>query len=227
MNKSGETKNLAAALIKAQSEMGQVNFDSNNPFFKSKYASLGAVIDHSKKALENNGLTVSQLTATNEFGIGITTLLMHVSGEYIESTATVPLPDKTYVDKNGETKQNNLAQEAGKIITYLRRYSLASLLNLYSDEDTDGEQKKVEHKQEVRVPESQKQPEPKEITPELQEALNLVGSDDKAYKDCTVDELKRKLIGITKVLNDKSRLAEHTMYKEKLDQVKLVIDYKS
>ena len=73
------------------------------------------------------GLSVSQPATVNEFGVGVTTLLMHESGEWIESAVTLPVVD-----------QKNIAQEAGKTITYLRRYSLASLLNLYSDEDTDG-----------------------------------------------------------------------------------------
>ena len=142
MNKSESIKNLSVALKKAQSEMGEVGFDSNNPFFKSRYASLGAVINASKKALADNGLSISQPATANEYGVGITTVLMHDSGEWLESSVTVPLPEPTYTDKNGEIKQNNYSQEAGKIITYLRRYSLASILNLYSDEDTDGEQKR-------------------------------------------------------------------------------------
>ena len=131
MNKSNEIKNLAVALKKAQSEMGEVKFDSDNPFFKSRYASLGAVIDASKEALTKNGFSVSQPLTTNEYGVGVTTILIHESGEYIESTMTLPVADV-----------KNIAQEAGKIVTYLRRYSLASILNLYSDEDTDGEQPK-------------------------------------------------------------------------------------
>lgn len=125
MNKSESIKNLAVALGKAQSEMREVKFDSKGNW--GGYASLGAVIDASKEALVNNGLSVSQPTTTNEYGVGVTTILLHTSGEYIESTMTLPV---------AEVK--NIAQEAGKIITYLRRYSLASILNLYSDEDTDG-----------------------------------------------------------------------------------------
>lgn len=136
MNKSESIKNLAVALKKAQSEMGEVTFDATNPFYKSRYASLGAVIRTSKNALINNGLSVSQQAITNEFGVGVTTLLMHESGEWIESTVTLPVVD-----------QKNLAQEAGKTITYLRRYSLASLLNLYSDEDNDGNDPKKSKQQ--------------------------------------------------------------------------------
>ena len=198
MNKSESIKNIAAALKKAQSEMGEVAFDATNPFFKSRYASLGAVIRTSKDALINNGLSVSQQSITNEFGVGVTTLLMHDSGEWIESTVTLPVVD-----------QKNLAQEAGKTITYLRRYSLASLLNLYSDEDNDGNE--------------QKKPAPKPATMSLEAAENEVGSDGKRYGDSTDEELNGKMIGITKALNNKDITeAQRTEYLIKRDAIKMI-----
>jgi len=198
MNTSPSIKLLAVALKKAQSEMGEVKFDSDNPFYKSQYASLGAVIEASKNALASNGFSVSQPTVTNEFGIGITTILMHESGEWIESTVTIPLPEYLEVVEGEKPKRNNLAQEAGKIITYLRRYSLASILNLYSDEDTDGEGKKSEQKSTPKV-----QPKADGLMT-LEEAKNVVGgNDNKKYGVCTAEELAGKLIGITKALNDK------------------------
>lgn len=197
MNKSESIKALAPALKKAQSEMGEVVFDATNPFFKSRYASLGAVIKASKSALIVNGLSVSQQAITNEFGVGVTTLLMHDSGEWIESTVTLPVVD-----------QKNLAQEAGKTITYLRRYSLASLLNLYSDEDNDGNEPK-------------KQPKPAGIS--LEAAENEVGSDGKRYGDCTDEELNGKMIGVTKALNNKDITeAQRNEYLRKRDAIKVI-----
>ncbi len=186
MNKSESIKNLAVALKKAQSEIGGVEFDSNNPFFKSKYASLGAVIQASKDALVKNGFAISQPTTSNEFGVGITTILMHETGEWIEDTVTIPLPGQTYVDKNGELKQNNFAQEAGKIITYLRRYSLASILNLYSDEDMDGEATKA------------KAPAPKTML--LETANNVKNSEKIPYGDIDSNTLSNMSLGIAKAL---------------------------
>jgi hypothetical protein len=54
---------------------------------------------------------------------------MHSSGEYIESGMALPL---------GDEKGKSLAQVAGSIITYLRRYAYSAILGLYADEDTDG-----------------------------------------------------------------------------------------
>jgi hypothetical protein len=210
MNKSESIKNLASALKKAQSEMGEVKFDATNPFLKNRYASLGAVIQASKDAMVNNGLSVSQPAISDEHGVGITTLLMHESGEWLETSITLPL---------GEEKGKSQAQVAGSIISYLRRYSLASLLNLYSDEDTDGNapQKKTQSK-----PVQNAQPKTGALT--LEEAMAETGSDGKTYGDCSTEELDKKMIGITKWLNNKANINSPKMdsYIQKMEAIKLI-----
>lgn len=129
MNKSESIKNLAGALAKAQSEMPVVNMNAKNPFLNNKYANLGAVIDTCRPVLAKFELSVSQLPASEGDRFGLTTILMHSSGEWIENTVFIPL---------GEQKGLTVAQVAGSIISYLRRYSLASVLGMYADEDTDG-----------------------------------------------------------------------------------------
>ena len=131
MNKSESIKELAAALAKAQAKMPAAKFNATNPFLKNKYADLGAVIDAARQPLAENGLSVAQLPVTEGETIGVTTVLMHSSGEYIESTMFLPL---------GDEKGKSMAQVAGSVITYLRRYALASVLGIYADEDTDGAQ---------------------------------------------------------------------------------------
>jgi len=129
MNKSESIKSLAGALSQAQAEMPAVKFNAINPFLKNKYADLGAVIDTSKSILAKHGLSVSQLVESQDNKIGVTTILMHNSGEWLESTCWLEL---------GEERGKSNAQVAGSIITYLRRYSLASILGMYADEDSDG-----------------------------------------------------------------------------------------
>ena len=140
MNKSESIKEIAGALSKAQAEMPSVKFNSTNPFLKSKYADLGAVIDTSKAILATHGLSVSQLVESQDNKIGVTTILMHNSGEWLESTCWLEL---------GDEKGKSNAQVAGSIVTYLRRYSLASILGMYADEDGDGnkQDKQPEKKQ--------------------------------------------------------------------------------
>jgi hypothetical protein len=54
---------------------------------------------------------------------------MHESGEFIAERILIPL-----TEEKGKTK----VQCAGSTLTYLRRYSWAAILGMYSDEDSDG-----------------------------------------------------------------------------------------
>ena len=129
MEKSESIANLATALSQAQAEMPSVPFDATNAFLKNRYASLGAMIETARPVLAAHGLSVSQIVVSYEGQIGVETVLMHSSGEWISNTAILPA---------NEEKGKSAAQVAGSMITYLRRYSYASILGLYAEEDTDG-----------------------------------------------------------------------------------------
>lgn len=129
MNKSESIKELAIALSKAQGEMPSVPMESTNPYFKTKYADLGSVIKTAKPVLAKNGLSVSQLITSEESKVGVTTILMHISGEWLSDTIMLDL---------GEEKGKNISQQAGQVCTYLRRYSYSAILGLYADQDDDG-----------------------------------------------------------------------------------------
>ena len=60
MNKSESITHLATALALAQAEMPVAVFDATNPFLKSKYASLGAVIQASRPILAKHKLSLIQ-----------------------------------------------------------------------------------------------------------------------------------------------------------------------
>jgi hypothetical protein len=134
MNKSESIKSLALALANAQAEFTAVPFNAVNPFFKTGYADLGSIIQSAKPILAKNGLSVSQLAEGESDSIGITTMLIHSSGEWISSTISLPVTKEA-----GKSS----AQAAGSVITYLRRYALASVLGLYADEDNDAEEPKA------------------------------------------------------------------------------------
>lgn len=127
--KSETITKLAEALSKAQGEMPAAEMNATNPFLKNKYADLGSVIKAAQPVMKKHGLSITQLPTSENGSIGVTTILMHESGEFIEETIYLPL---------GEEKGKSLAQVAGSVITYLRRYSYASILGMYADEDTDG-----------------------------------------------------------------------------------------
>ena len=97
MNKSDDIKDLAAALCKAQSEMGGASKDANNPFFKSKYADLSSVIRAVKQPFADNGLSYSQLPISKDGLVGVTTILMHNSGQWLSSDLLLkPVPRATH-----------------------------------------------------------------------------------------------------------------------------------
>jgi len=150
MNKSEQINELALALSKAQGELEAVKFDSTNPFYGSKYASLGALIQTAKHVLSKNGLSVIQPASSNwldeRLFVSVETTLMHSSGQWISSTLSIAVDE-------GE---KNMIQNLGKIITYCRRYSLASMLSMYADEDTDGNQE--EQIQETKSGSAEKKP---------------------------------------------------------------------
>lgn len=158
MNKSQSIGKLAEALAKAQSEMPAVKMNAQNPFLKNKYADLGAVIEATRPILTKNGLSISQFPTSEYDRIGLTSILMHTSGEWIEDTIYIPLSD---------SKGLSVAQSAGVIISYLRRYQWQSIIGVYSDEDTDGHTgKTAAERNEKPAPEKKA-----EQTPEHAEAV--------------------------------------------------------
>lgn len=122
MNKSETIAELAKALCKAQSEMMGAAKDAKNPFFKSNYADLSSVVKAVKEPFANNGLSYSQFPISDEKGAGVSTILMHSSGEFLQSDLILPLSKKD-------------AQGAGSAITYARRYALQSLAGIPSEDD--------------------------------------------------------------------------------------------
>lgn len=154
MNHSESIKELAAALAKAQGAMNAAKMDAVNPFLKNHYADLGSVILAARQPMSANGLSFTQMPSISEGAVTVTTLLLHSSGEWIESAITLPL---------GESRGLSLAQSMGAIITYLRRYSLSAILGIYADEDTDGnESNKAAAKPNGAKPE-QPSPRPAEV----------------------------------------------------------------
>jgi hypothetical protein len=77
MNQSESIVELAKALAKAQGEMGGAVKGKSNPFFKSKYADLPAVIEAIKPAFTENNLSYVQFPISNEIGAGVSTRIMH------------------------------------------------------------------------------------------------------------------------------------------------------
>lgn len=122
MEKSETISKLTEALVAFHQDVAAIGKDSDNPFFKSKYASLAKILRTINGVLVKHGLNVVQLPCGTD---GLTTILSHVSGEYICETMQMR-PTK------------NDPQGVGSCITYMRRYALGAVLCLNIDKDDDG-----------------------------------------------------------------------------------------
>lgn len=125
-------KNLFKALAGFQQECPVIL--KNTQGYGYVFADLPAIFDKINPIMKKHGLGFSQLIQ----GTQIETILFHSeSGESIKSLTDIP--------QNVSLKGMNDFQVLGSAITYLRRYSLSSILGLVTDKDTDagGEQKKI------------------------------------------------------------------------------------
>ena len=112
--------NLFKQLAEVKKEIGAISKDSTNPFYKSKYFDINDLLKHVEPILEKHGLIVLQPIEEDK----VTTMIIDSkSGHDIQSSILLP--------------SNPDPQKTGIAITYYRRYTLASLLALQS-EDSDG-----------------------------------------------------------------------------------------
>ena len=145
MRTSDTTLEITKALIAFQNEDVIIEMTRTNPFFNSKYADLGDIKKAIKNPLARHGLAITQFpTSSCENGIpmvGVTARLIHDSGEWMEETALIPLDNQRADgtgDEGNKKKGASPAQKAGIAITYLRRYAINSILNLFAEDDNDG-----------------------------------------------------------------------------------------
>ena len=160
---------LAAALCKAQSQMGGAVKSADNPFFKSKYADLSSVVQAVKQPFADNGLSYVQFPISTQSAMGVVTRLMHESGEYMEQEYYLPL-------------QKLDPQSAGSAISYARRYSLQAVAGIPAGDD-DGEGSMLRGK-----PKTISQPQVDSLYDALEESDSDIEKFLKAFKKTTLDE---------------------------------------
>ena len=129
MQKSSEITEISKALAEFRKEVKQPLKDANNPFFKSKYVPLENVVEAIDEVAPNHGLSFTQWPVNDGNGnVGVSTMLLHSSWQYIEYDPIYMKPDK------------QTPQAIGSAITYSKRYSLSAVFGITSDEDDDGNQ---------------------------------------------------------------------------------------
>jgi hypothetical protein len=117
---------LATALAKAQGAIEGAKKGRRNDHFRSSYADLASVWDACREALSENGLSVVQFPIEAPVGhVGLRTILLHQSGQFLEDKFFMPVKDASN------------PQAVGSALTYARRYALASAVGI-APEDDDG-----------------------------------------------------------------------------------------
>ena len=127
MEQSESVKNIIPALVNARKDIK--NLYPSSKGYGYSYVPLEKVIDLLKEVLPEHGLGYIQLPAGgDQTSIGLTTRIIHTSGEWLESTAVFPLTDMKGVNKS---------QMTGAALTYFRRYALCAAFGITGDEDVD------------------------------------------------------------------------------------------
>ena len=114
---------ITKALIKFHNSGAAAKKSANNPFFKSRYASLEEVIETVRAEAGKCGLTFTQLVDFQDGIIFVRTIIMHESGQALEGRTPVVCKD------------NQDPQKMGSGITYAKRYGLQAAFGLPSEDD--------------------------------------------------------------------------------------------
>jgi ERF superfamily len=122
MTTSDQINELAAALSKAQGEMGAALKDSENPSFGSKYADLSSVWEACRAPLAKHEIAIVQSPSTDGARVSVDTFVIHRSGQWMRGTLSV-----TAIDDS--------PQAVGSAVTYCRRYSLQAFAGVAPADD--------------------------------------------------------------------------------------------
>ena len=140
MNTSEQINEIAKAMTAAQSEMQNPAFDKKNPAFKSSYASLASCRKAIIPVFAKHGISIVQNIGSTDNGVTCSNLLMHTSGQWIQTDALEVPADR------------HNAHGYGSACTYARRFSLMALACVVGDEDDDGNQAAANPPSVMQVP---------------------------------------------------------------------------
>jgi hypothetical protein len=134
MKQSEQINELAAALAKAQSVMPKAKMSGVNSRFADKatgktgaYATLDDIRDAVKETLTANGISYTQHPYSINGEVGVETMLIHSSGQWMRSRFGVP-------------SAKHDPQAYGSLLTYVRKFALAAAAGVSTQEDTDADE---------------------------------------------------------------------------------------
>lgn len=116
---------LFASIAKAQAKISAVTKEGKNPHFRSSYVTLDSILNGPVKVFNEHGIAVVQMPSMVNERVNIRTVLAHSSGASIQSDLSLPC-------------ELSNPHKVGSTITYLRRFSLSSILGIAGESDDDG-----------------------------------------------------------------------------------------
>jgi len=124
---SSNIDQLALALSKFHGE--STNVERLKKAHKYKYADLGQVLDMATPLLHTYELALTQfpISSGRADHIGLATMLMHSSGQWMNGYLEMPIAEQAGL---------NTPQAIGSLISYMRRYTISGVLGI-AQEDTD------------------------------------------------------------------------------------------
>lgn len=174
-------KQFIEAFLKAQKQMENAVKGSNNPYFKSKYADLNSVREACTSILNEHGIVILQPMITIDGNEYVQTILLHESGEKIESFTKILC------------KSPNDPQAYGSGVTYARRYGLQSLVSLGAEDD-DGNNATKEPKAPTTQP-------VKPPTPKFLDVNVAIDEMEACQTRAETDTVWNKYVGLHKDVN--------------------------
>lgn len=114
-----EDTDFYKAIANLQNDITKITKNTDNPYYKSKYSDLSAIYDEIKPKIKEHGFLLLQRVVGNV----LKSELIHIeSGKKVESEMDLltAKPDM---------------QQLGSAITYARRYSILSILNIETEDD--------------------------------------------------------------------------------------------
>lgn len=126
MQFSPSIEQISKAILAVQRDLEQPKKNAVNPFLKNSYVTLEAVVDALKPVLTANDLSYTQSIVSSPEGVGVQTLILHTSGEWI-------LHEPFYLPLQQKSPQGGAASS-----TYARRYSLTAAFGIVPEDDDDG-----------------------------------------------------------------------------------------
>lgn len=130
MNTSETLNELPQALASFQSTLTTLPKDATG--YGYKYMPIDTVVEAIRESLAQCGLSFVQMPTRADAqympAVALTTRLMHNSGEWLEDTLVIPVP---------QVGKANVTQNYGAALHYARRYALTSMLGIVADEDVD------------------------------------------------------------------------------------------